>query len=476
MLFNSFEFWVVFPLVFIAYWAIPARANKIRNLFLLSVSYLLYMNWNPSFAIVLAGETLVCYISAILVNKQHEEYKNKMLCCIFVIIGLLPLLIFKYYNFINNSISQILELIGFKFALPGLNWAIPVGISFFTFQAVGYLLDVYHRRVAVEKNLLDYALFVSFFPQVVSGPISTAKDLIPQFKSSHSFRYEYGRDGFKMFVWGLFLKLAIADRLGIYVDTVYANYTHYTGAVCLFASIMYTLQIYCDFAGYSFMAIGIAKTLGFNLINNFKRPYLSASITEFWKRWHISLTRWLTTHVYISLGGNRCSKIRQYMNIMITFLVSGLWHGANWTFLIWGFLHSIFQIIEKFFIGDEIKKELKSNKVKFTFVRFIRISITFSLIIFSWIFFRMPSISDSIGFIRRIFLNFGSFKIEPMDEIYIVSLLLCLPILIIKDIRDEYFPYMWNRSILKWFFYVAVFVLIICVGVLDCGQFIYINF
>ena len=157
MLFNSFEFWVVFPLVFIVYWAIPARANKIRNLFLLSVSYLLYMNWNPSFAIVLAGETLVCYIGAILVNKQHEEYKNKMLCCIFVIIGLLPLLIFKYYNFINNSISQILELIGFKFALPGLNWAIPVGISFFTFQAVGYLLDVYHRRVAVEKNLLDYA-------------------------------------------------------------------------------------------------------------------------------------------------------------------------------------------------------------------------------------------------------------------------------------------------------------------------------
>lgn len=365
------------------------------------------------------------------------------------------------------------------FALPGLNWAIPIGISFFTFQAVGYLLDVYKKRVPVENNFLDFALFVSFFPQVTSGPISTAKELIPQFKIPHTFCYEQGRDGLKMLLWGMFLKLALADRIGIYVDTVYSNYVHYSGSVCFCASIMYTLQIYCDFAGYSLMAIGIAKTLGFDLVNNFERPYLAASVTEFWKRWHISLTRWLTTHVYINLGGNRCSKFRQYVNIMITFLVSGLWHGANWTFVIWGTLHGLFQIVEKALMGRSLKVELKSKLYKFSFVRCIRIIVTFTMVSFAWIFFRMPTLNSAADVIGKIFTNFGQFSIGPLEPISMVGIGIGLPLLFAREIREEYFSNqirLLNYPIVKWIFYVWIACYTLAMGVLDAGQFIYVTF
>ena len=354
-----------------------------------------------------------------------------------------------------------------------------MGISFFTFQAVGYLLDVYKKRIPAENNFWDFALFVSFFPQVTSGPISTAKDLMPQFKTPHTFCYEQGRDGLKMLLWGMFLKLVLADRIGIYVDTVYSNYIHYSGSVCFFASIMYTLQIYCDFAGYSLMAIGIAKTLGFDLINNFKRPYLAASVTEFWKRWHISLTRWLTTHVYINLGGNRCSKFRQYVNIMITFLVSGLWHGANWTFIIWGALHGFFQIVEKALMGDKLKAELKSGVHKFTLGRGFRIALTFILVSFAWIFFRMSTLDVAVDVIGKIFTDFGQFSLGPLDPISMVGIGVGLPILFAREIREEY---LFNRikvlnySIVKWVFYILIACYTLTMGVLDAGQFIYVTF
>ena len=356
MAFNSFSFWLVFPLIFGLYWLIPAKFNQWRKLFLVLASYLLYMNWKPAFALVLLGVTLVTYWGGQIFDNErvkNEELrvgKRKRLIWLFALLGLLPLLIFKYYNFINNNLTDGLAAIGLKFSMPGLNWAVPVGISFFTFQAVGYMLDVYHERVKAERNLLDYLLFVSFFPQVTSGPISTAEDLMPQIKATHKFDYEQGKQGLKWLLWGMFIKLVVADRIGMFVDTVYGNYVHYNGTACFTASIFYTIQIYADFAGYSLMAIGIAATLGFNLINNFNRPYFALSITEFWKRWHISLTRWLTRQVYIPLGGSRCSKPRTYLNIIITFLVSGIWHGANWTFIFWGMMHGVLQVIEKPFL------------------------------------------------------------------------------------------------------------------------------
>ena len=478
MVFNSFNFWLIFPFIFILYWGIPSKFNRVRNGFLLLVSYLLYMNWKPAFALVLAGVTLITYMGGVLCNSNGSRKKN--LCWCFAIIGLLPLLVFKYYNFLNDSMTGVLETCGLHFALPGLNWAIPVGISFFTFQAVGYLLDVYHQRVPAEMNFWDYALFVSFFPQVTSGPISTAKDLMPQIKASHAFCYEQGRDGLQMLLWGMFCKLVIADRLGMFVDTVYANYEHYSGNTCLVASIFYTIQIYCDFAGYSLMAIGIAKTLGFDLINNFERPYLAASVTEFWKRWHISLTQWLTTHVYINLGGNRCSKMRQYMNIMITFLVSGVWHGSNWTFIVWGALHGLFQIVEKTLMGDKLKVEMKQGRAKMTAIRLVRIFITFNLVSFAWIFFKMPTLNMAFSIIKKMFIDKGTVDLAGTynGSAPILILVLSIPLLLLKDISDEtgLFARIRKFASIRWFCYVLLFILILSLGVLDGGQFIYVSF
>ncbi len=428
------------------------------------------MNWKPSFAVVLLGVTILTYAGARLLNGNK---KRRLGLCI-GLLALLPLVVFKYYNFINDSLWSAMELLGSRFSLPGLNWAIPIGISFFTFQAVGYLLDVFNGRIKAERNFIDYMLFICFFPQITSGPISKADELLPQIKAPHVFNYEQGRDGLKMLLWGMFLKLAIADRIGIYVNTVDSNYIYYSGAVCLFASVMYSIQIYCDFAGYSLMAIGIARTLGFNLVDNFRRPYFASSVTEFWRRWHISLTRWLTTHVYIALGGNRCSKMRQYLNIMITFLVSGIWHGANWTFVAWGALHGVYQVIEKAFIGERLKAELRGKPAPF---KSLRIVVTFLLVTIAWILFRMPSIGEAWEYISQIFFDFGTFTMAPLDLFSATVLGLGMPIFIIKEVYDEYGKAQFNNAkVLKWTFWMIVAIEIITIGVLDCGQFIYVNF
>ncbi len=482
MSFNSFYFWIVFPFLFGLYWLIPAKYNQWRKVFLVLASYLLYMNWKPVFALVLLGVTLVTYWwgrGEVLGGqdeglKVQESSKRRRLVCFFALLALLPLLVFKYYNFLNDSLSEGLATIGLKFAMPGLNWAVPVGISFFTFQAVGYMLDVYHGRVKAEKNLLDYVLFVSFFPQVISGPISTAEDLMPQIKATHKFDYEQGKQGLKWLLWGMFIKLVVADRLGMFVDTVYGNYIHYNGTACWVASIFYTIQIYADFAGYSLMAIGIAATLGFNLINNFKRPYFAVSITDFWNRWHISLTRWLTRQVYIPLGGSRCSKPRTYLNIIITFFVSGIWHGANYTFVFWGMMHGVLQVIEKA-LGWQ-KYDGKNG-----FVRAFRIVVTFLLVSFAWVFFQMPSIGDAFAVIGKMFTNPGFFDIRE-DFGGLAGVLMAfigLFILAFKETREEFFTnrMKWlNTPVVRWACYVILFCLIISIGVLDSSQFIYVSF
>ena len=489
MAFNSFSFWLVFPLIFIIYWLVPAKYNQWRKVFLIVASYLLYMNWKPAFAVVLLGVTLITYwggqilsleskdeclgsVEKVSSSKFHGSSRRKRLVWLFALSGLLPLLVFKYYNFLNDSLTAGLSAIGLQFAMPGLNWAIPVGISFFTFQAVGYMLDVYHGRVKAEKNLMDYVLFVSFFPQVTSGPISTAEELMPQIKATHRFDYNQGKQGLKWLLWGMFIKLVIADRLGMFVDTVYANYVHYNGTTCFVASLFYTIQIYCDFAGYSLMAIGIAKTLGFNLINNFRRPYLAISITDFWKRLHISLTRWLTHQVYIPMGGSRCSKPRTYWNIFVTFLVSGIWHGANWTFIVWGVMHGVLQIIEKA-LGWQ-KYEGKNWGVKV-----VRIIITFLLVNFAWVFFRMPNISDAFGMIGRIFTVVGKPDLSDLSGTVLAIIPVSLAILFFKDLKDEYFSKalrFMNTKAIRWCVYIFLFCSILLFGVLDGGQFIYGQF
>ena len=470
MPFNSFNFWIVFPVIFLIYWAIPPKLKPVRKAWLVLVSYVLYMNWKPVFALVLLYVTLVTYFGALLIDKAVS--RKKCLGWILSFLSLLPLLLFKYYNFLNDSLSAGLSAIGIRFSLPGLNWAVPVGLSFFSFQAAGYLLDVYRGKFKAEKSILDYMLFVSFFPQIASGPISKASEFIPQIKELPAFSYEHGKQGLKYLLWGMFIKVVIADRLGLFVDSVYANYAVHNGTTLLAASIFYTIQIYCDFAGYSLMAVGLGRLLGFDLINNFRRPYFAVSITDFWKRWHISLTRWLKDNIYIPLGGNKCSKLRCYINILVTFLVSGIWHGAAWTFILWGVLHGVIQIIEK--MSGATQYEGHSPVI-----RLFRMIFTFLIVNFAWILFRSPDISTAGAFIARIFTSAGIPAFSEMGGAVILILAVSISILAFKELREEFFPgkiSFLDSRFFRGIAYVALFCMIILFGVLDGGQFIYVSF
>ena len=471
MIFNSFNFLIVFPILFLLYYLIPAKQQRGRNGYLLLVSYLLYANWKPVYALILLGVTLVTYLLARWIEDGKRSLK--------IVVGgtlltLMPLLIFKYYNFINNSIIEALTIFGLRFQLPGLNWAIPMGISFFTFQALGYMLDVYHQRIKAERDFFTYALFVSFFPSIVAGPINKASLVIPQLKAMRPY-FDYGKavEGLKMLLWGMFMKVVVADRVALYVDTVFPSYMNYTGVTCFVASLLYTIQIYADFAGYSLMAIGVGKTLGFELTENFRRPYFAVSVTDFWRRWHISLSTWLKDYVYIPLGGSRCSKLRNYWNIFVTFLVSGIWHGANWTFIIWGIWHGVFQIIEK---------AINQQKCDYGwFGKSIKIIITFLLVNFAWIFFRMPTLGDAVGMIGRIFDLSLPKTLYVSGFTDLAFVLFGVIMLFLKDATDEFFPSRFkvldNRHVaVRWCSYLLIMVAILLTGVFGADQFIYANF
>ena len=471
MIYNSFNFIVFFPLIFLLYYTIPTKYQNARNIFLLSVSYLLYLNWKPVYALILLGVTIVTYFSA---RQVEKSCRPKIVMVLGIIITLLPLLFFKYFNFINETVYELISLVGIRFQLTGLNWAIPIGISFFTFQSMGYLWDVYHKKIPAEKDFLTYALFISFFPSILSGPINKASLIIPQLKNLRPY-FDYPKvvEGLKMLLWGMFMKVVVADRVALYVDIVLPKYMNFTGTSCFLASVLYSIQIYADFAGYSLMAIGVGKTLGLELTENFRRPYFAVSVTDFWRRWHISLSTWLKDYVYIPMGGSRCSKPRNYWNIFVTFLVSGIWHGANWTFIVWGIWHGVFQIVEKM---------LDLQKCEYGwFGKTIKIIITFLLINFAWIFFRMPTLGDALGVIIRIF----DFSL-PMNAYIdfgpnLPFTLIGVTLLICKDVRDEFFPnrflLMNNKHIfIRWGCYLSLIVMILLMGVLGSDQFIYANF
>lgn len=472
MIYNSFNFIIIFPLVFMLYYFIPVHYQRGRNLFLLMVSYLLYANWNPAYTLILLGVTLITFFTAQAVDTETDR-RGKILTG-GAILTLLPLMVFKYYNFINDSVYAILSSVGLRFLLPGLNWAIPMGISFFTFQALGYLFDVYYKRIKPEKNFLTYALFISFFPSIIAGPINKASLVIPQLNALRPyFDYAKAVEGLKLLLWGMFMKVVVADRVALYVDTVFPYYMNYTGMTCFVASILYTVQIYADFAGYSLMAIGVGKTLGFELTENFRRPYFAVSVTDFWRRWHISLSTWLKDYVYIPMGGSRCSRLRNYWNIFVTFLVSGIWHGANWTFVVWGIWHGVFQIIEKA-IGQQKCEYGRLGKS-------IKIAITFLLVNFAWIFFRMPSLADAVGMIGRIFDFSLPMSVDIQSRHIFAFIVMGIVILFVKDFLDEFAPNRFKLFdsrywLVRWGAYLVVMLMILLTGVFDAGQFIYANF
>ncbi len=475
MLFNSFEFLWLFPIIFCIYILVAYR-NKllkripgIANYVLIAISYGLYIKWKPVYALILLGVTAITYLFALLIENKEEKSRQRLLIWGGISLASLPLLVFKYYNFINETLENLLGEVNVSVGLPGLNWTMPLGISFFTLQAIGYLADVYLKRIKAEHNWWDYMLFVCFFPQIASGPISKASALLPQIKAKRNFRYEQFASGCRWLLWGMFMKVAVADRINSIVAPIDNLYENYDGMSCLIASILYTFQIYSDFAGYSFMAMGVGKIMGFDLINNFNRPYFSQSITEFWHRWHISLSTWLKDYIYIPLGGNRCSKLRNYWNIFVTFLVSGIWHGANWTFIVWGVLHGLFQVVEK---------ALGLNKLHSKgLIKCFRISITFILVSFAWIFFRMPTLNDAVGVINKIVFS-------PSLDFHIFmeykTLLIPLYIMILADVICEFssrFDLFHNRYIaVRWAAYMFILILTLLFGVFDAGQFIYVNF
>lgn len=420
---------------------------------------------------ILLGVTAATWATALLLERTVHP---KRVLIIGILLALLPLAFFKYFNFINQAISGLLSEIGLQFYLPGLNWAIPVGISFFTFQALGYLWDVYYKRQKPEHNFLTYALFVSFFPCILSGPINKASLILPQLHRTRPyFNYPKAVEGLKFILWGMFMKVVVADRAALYVDQILPGYTHYSGISCFIASLLFTLQIYADFGGYSLMAIGVGKTLGFEFTQNFNRPYFAVSVTDFWHRWHISLSTWLKDYVYIPLGGSRCSKARNYWNIFVTFLVSGVWHGANWTFIVWGCIHGVCQIIEKM---------LKQQRCNYDKVgKATKIIITFFIVNFAWIFFRMPTLDDACNIIGRIFdfsLPKTLFLPSHSDMIFI---LMGAAMLFTKDFTDEFYPSRFqlftnSKKSVRIISYMLVFIIIMLTGVFSADQFIYVNF
>lgn len=410
MSFNSMDFLIFFPIVVIAYFIIP---HKVRWVWLLICSYYFYMSWNPKYALLMATSTVITYLCGILIGKTQKDggknqvFKKKLWVALSLILNLSILFFFKYFDFALNTLNQIIGQFHVAPLRASFDVILPVGISFYTFQALGYTIDVYRGDVEPEKNLGKYALFVSFFPQLVAGPIERSKNLIHQIREKHTFDFDRVKDGLLLMLWGYFLKMVIADRAAILVDHVYNQYEQYGSVALILATVLFAVQIYCDFSSYSNIAIGAAQVMGFHLMTNFKEPYLANSITDFWRRWHISLSTWFRDYLYIPLGGNRVSKLRWSFNIMIVFFVSGLWHGAGWTFIIWGCLHGAYQVIGnltrplRYKIQDavHVNREAKSYRIG-------QILVTFMLVNFGWIFFRSGSLDQAVGIINRILYNF----------------------------------------------------------------------
>ena len=413
MLFNSLEFLLFFPAVVLVNFCLPKR---VRYLWLLAASYFFYMCWNAKYALLLLFSTAVTYGCGLALERIKnadlpEEAKirrKKQAVAVSFILNLSVLAWFKYVNFGLSLLQQAFSLAHVEHAVPRFDILLPVGISFFTFQALGYTMDVYRGEIYAEKNFFRYALFVSFFPQLVAGPIERSKNLLKQLAKPADFCFEDAREGVLLMLWGYFLKVVLADRTAIFVDTVYGNIGAYPGLLMVLATFLFSIQIYCDFAGYSTIAMGAARILGIQLMENFDAPYLSASVAEFWRRWHISLSSWFRDYLYIPLGGSRQGKARKYRNILIVFLLSGLWHGADITFCIWGGLNGIYQIIGEVTLGlrQRIGKALgiqtgtKGHTVW-------PVVTTAALVDFSWIFFRAGTTAEAFAAIRSIFTVFN---------------------------------------------------------------------
>lgn len=483
MLFNSFQFLIFFTVVFLVYFAIPYRW---RWGMLLAASYYFYMCWRVEYIVLIIASTLVDYYAAIGIERSKKKGLKRIFLMASLICNLGLLFLFKYFNFFSSSIQRIFQHSNIFIDMPIFNVLLPVGISFYTFQTLSYTIDVYMNKRGAEKHLGIFALYVSFFPQLVAGPIERSTHLLPQFRQHVVFNYDRAVSGMRLILWGFIKKVVIADRLAWGVELAYLRPEYATALELAISTTFFAFQIYCDFSAYSDIAIGTARIMGYDLMQNFRQPYLAASVSEFWQRWHISLSTWFKDYVYIPLGGNRRAYLRNGFNLLAVFLLSGLWHGANWTFLVWGTLHAGYMFFER--AAGGILKPFQSawqfweaNRA----IRYIRIIITFIAVWYAWIFFRASSMADArvinaklVGSLSAgigdLLLQIRELPMKTWAGVLLVGVVLCADILQSRlDIEN-----VLQRCPLfvRWGVYYAGVFSILLFGVLENDQFIYFQF
>lgn len=482
MLFNSLPFIVFFVVVTGLYFLLP---HRFRWFLLLVASCFFYMFFKPVYILILFGTIIIDYYAGIKLEEIQDQKKKKLFLIISLIANIGVLVVFKYYNFINENITTILTNFGMENLIPFLKILLPIGLSFHTFQAMSYTIEVYRGNQKAERHFGIYALYVMFYPQLVAGPIERPQNILHQFRIKHTFEYANVSGGLKLMAWGMFKKVVIADRLAIGVDEVYNHLDNYTGIALIIATIFFAIQIYCDFSGYSDIALGAANVMGFTLMVNFNRPYASRSISEFWSRWHISLSSWFRDYLYIPLGGNRVKVSRMYFNLFIVFLISGLWHGASWTFIIWGALHGTYLVVA--LMTKKIREKLTSFFEGFRlsfFVNMFNVAFVFGLVTFAWLFFRAKNIDDAMYVIRHM-LDIHGLNIQKDvylnqgQDFFVVSVFLILLMEVVQYINVNYSHTLFNhpKIFVRWGFCLGLILMICVFGVYhNNAEFIYFQF
>jgi len=488
MLFNSWQFILFFPTVVVIYYLLQHRH---RWMFLLAASYFFYMCWKPAYLILILTSTLIDYLAGLGMGRAKTKAHKRFYLVMSLVTNLGLLFSFKYFNFFNDSLRALFGAFSFNYDIPALNVLLPVGISFYTFQTLSYTIEVYRGTQKPEKHLGIFALYVSYFPQLVAGRIERPGNLLNQFKNESFIEYDRVVAGLRQILWGLFKKVVIADRLALAVDAVYNDPQHANGPAVAIATVFFAFQIYCDFSGYSDIAIGAAKVLGHKLMKNFDRPYLAASIKQFWQRWHISLSTWFKDYLYIPLGGSRAKISRLYLNLFIVFTVSGLWHGASWTFVIWGALHGFFYIFAMLTKQFRTSIAQKTGIAKFPRVyNCLQIITTFTLVCFAWIFFRANSLPDTTILIGNLFNGWltlfaaGGFDsllnmLNISSEEFLISAALIILLFAVQHFQGEKevsdIVAKWNRP-LRWVLYISIVLIMFNLGISQSIPFIYFQF
>lgn len=475
MLFNSFEFLIFFPVVTIIYFLLP---HRFRWIHLLIASCIFYMALIPVYILILFFTIIIDYFAGIVI-EQSQGKKRKLFLVFSIIANVGVLAVFKYYNFFIENVNELFHIADIESRIPYLNIILPVGLSFHTFQAMSYTIEVYRGHQKAERHPGIYALYVMFYPQLVAGPIERPQNLLHQFREKHHYDINRIYEGLRLMLWGLFKKVVIADRLSLYVNAVYGDVDGHSGSNLALATVFFAIQIYCDFSGYSDMAIGSAKVMGFKLMTNFNRPYFAKNIQEFWKRWHISLSTWFRDYVYISLGGNRVSISRTYFNVAVVFVLSGFWHGANWTFVAWGAFHAVL------IIGYMLYKKFIDKGSSYNIVtRSLSILLTFLLVCIGWIFFRASSITEAMTIINKIMhFSLGDFDavVEAKDMLFgitatVISFVMIMILLLNDHFQDVQQRLFQKKPVMDIAVNGFTLFLVIAFGVFQKTSFIYFQF